>query len=71
MAGTNCTHHWLIEPPNESKSKGRCLRCRRERIFDNVASGQYERDQFTADVSSRRPRASIEREAVELADEAM
>lgn len=31
-----CIHHWIIEIPNGSKSKGRCKNCKAVREFHNV-----------------------------------
>ena len=69
VATEQCVHHWLIEPPQASTSKGRCVRCGRERVFDNTPLAQYDRDQFVA-ISPSRPMPFAEREVV-LADEAM
>src|SRR3989337_4407616 len=33
-----CKHHWLIETPRGTTSKGRCKRCGAEREFRNSAS---------------------------------
>ena len=34
-----CKHHWLIETPRGTTSKGRCKRCGAEREFRNSADG--------------------------------
>lgn len=33
-----CQHHWVIETPKGSMSRGRCKRCGEEREFRNSAS---------------------------------
>ncbi|MFQ5472556.1 MAG: hypothetical protein ACE5FA_06710 [Dehalococcoidia bacterium] len=35
--GSTCQHHWSIEMPAGSTSKGRCRRCGEERDFRNSA----------------------------------
>ena len=30
-----CTHHWVIEPPNGSISKGKCKNCNESKEFRN------------------------------------
>lgn len=32
-----CCHHWVIESPNGSSSRGVCKFCGEERIFNNSA----------------------------------
>ncbi len=34
----SCRHHWLIEAPRGTLSKGRCKRCGEEREFRNSAT---------------------------------
>ena len=34
-ADSDCTHHWVIEPPNGAVSKGKCKNCGMDQEFRN------------------------------------
>jgi len=34
----HCVHHWIIDPPNETESKGVCKKCGATRRFSNNSS---------------------------------
>ena len=38
-----CVHHWMIDSPAGPTSKGKCKKCRRVKMFENV--DKYDRPQ--------------------------
>ncbi len=51
---TECTHHWVIEPPNGAVSAGKCRRCGERREFRN----SYEYSSWYGSKSSDKPGAA-------------
>jgi len=35
VSDSGCTHHWIIEPPNGSVSRGKCKICKESKEFRN------------------------------------
>lgn len=33
---TKCTHYWILEPPKDKVSRGKCKLCGEERVFSNL-----------------------------------
>lgn len=41
-SAVDCTHHWMIDPPDGPYSKGVCKYCKEKRIFPNACPiGSY------------------------------
>lgn len=36
-----CRHHWILDPPKDSVSKGICKNCGEEKIFPNELQGKF------------------------------
>ena len=53
-----CQHHWLIESPQGTMSKGRCKRCGEEREFRNSATDHLWEDESGSGYNSWRGKRS-------------
>ncbi|MCH7837770.1 MAG: hypothetical protein IIC26_04605 [Chloroflexi bacterium] len=40
-AKARCVHHWILNQPNGSMSRGVCKRCNKRRSFPTVTSRAY------------------------------
>jgi hypothetical protein len=56
-----CQHHWLIETPHGSLSRGRCKRCGEEREFRNSASDHLWEDESGSGYNAWRGIRSVTR----------
>ncbi len=62
-----CQHHWLIESPQGTMSKGRCKRCGEEKEFRNSATDHLWEDESGSGYNAWRGKRSTP--AAVVADE--
>lgn len=56
-----CQHHWIIETPRGTMSKGRCKRCGEEREFRNSATDHLWEDESGSGYNAWRGVRSVRR----------
>jgi hypothetical protein len=61
VEGPTCQHHWLIETPHGSLSRGRCKVCGEEREFRNSASDHLWEDESGSGYNAWRGIRSVTR----------
>lgn len=62
---STCQHHWLIETPQGSTSRGRCKVCNEERDFRNSASDHLWEDESGSGYNAWRGIRSVTRNVAE------
>jgi hypothetical protein len=71
VEGPTCQHHWLIETPQGSLSRGRCKVCGEEREFRNSASDHLWEDESGSSYNAWRGIRSVTRNVASDDDTSM